>query len=122
MNNRMHNAQNGWQGDRVRTLCLCSAGLLRSPTAAVVLAQHFDRNTRAAGLEESYALIPVDKVLVSWADEVVVMTRQHEQMFKLMFPEYDGVLIRLDIPDRFGYMDPDLVHHIKKEYAEHATG
>ncbi len=119
MNNRMYNAKNPWQGSAVRTLCLCSAGLLRSPTAAVVLAQTFKRNTRAAGLEESYALIPVDQVLVEWADEVVVMTEQHAEMFRVAFPDYDKPLVILGIPDNFGYMDDELVRRIKEKYNEY---
>lgn len=59
MNNRKWNAKNPHQGNFERVLCVCSAGLLRSPTVAVVMAQH-GFNTRAAGLEKDFALIPVD--------------------------------------------------------------
>ena len=49
--NRIANSTNPFQKDYKRVLCVCSAGLLRSPTAAYVLSQApYNYNTRAAGL------------------------------------------------------------------------
>ena len=63
--NRLANTHNHYQGDAKRVLCVCSAGLLRSPTAAFVLSQEpFGFNTRAAGIAEDFALIVVDDVLL----------------------------------------------------------
>lgn len=73
--NRLDNARNEFQGEYKRVLCVCSAGLLRSPTTAVVLSSEpYNFNTRAAGLVREFALVPVDKVLLFWADEIVCMT------------------------------------------------
>ncbi len=72
--NRMHNAGNLHQGQYKKVLCVCSAGLLRSPTTAVVLSKEpYNFNTRAAGCVPDYALIKVDAVLIHWADEIVCM-------------------------------------------------
>jgi predicted protein tyrosine phosphatase len=72
--NRLGNCTNPYQGNTKKVLCVCSAGLLRSPTAAVVLSQEpFNYNTRAAGISTDYALVQVDDVLVTWADEIVCM-------------------------------------------------
>jgi len=72
--NRLANAKNPFQSDRKKVLCVCSAGLLRSPTDAWILSNEpFGFNTRAAGASDEYALIKLDQVLVEWADEVVVM-------------------------------------------------
>lgn len=69
-NNRIFNSGNPNQGDYKRMLCVCSAGLLRSPTTAYVLSQApYNYNTRAAGLVADFALIPVDEVLLRWAEE-----------------------------------------------------
>ena len=55
--NRLANSSNRYQGEYKRVLCVCSAGLLRSPTAALVLSQEpYNFNTRAAGLDEAFAL------------------------------------------------------------------
>lgn len=116
--NRIHNATNPYQGGSKRVLCVCSAGLLRSPTAALVLSQPpFNFNTRAAGLEESYALIPVDEVLVYWAEEIVCMTEQHRILLVTLFPDANSKIVVLAIPDNFRYRSPDLMKLIADQYS-----
>lgn len=117
--NRLYNARNPAQGDHKKVLCVCSAGLLRSPTAAVVLSQPpFNFNTRAAGIEESYALVPVDTVLLKWADEIVCMTDQHADMLEVKMEACGStaMLHVLDIPDNFMYRDPELMGLIAERY------
>ena len=118
--NRKHNSTNPYQGDRWKILCVCSAGLLRSPTVAAILAQEpYNCNTRAVGIEESYALIPLDDVLLNWADQVVVM----DGMMKMRIEElgFDGNIVNFDIPDMFEYMQPELVELVKEQADEHFT-
>ena len=110
--NRLANCHNHFQGKDKRVLCVCSAGLLRSPTAAFVLQREFGYNTRAAGLTTEFALIPVDEVLLEWADEVVVM----EQWMFDQLSQFDGTLICLDIPDQFDRMAPELQQLILDSY------
>jgi predicted protein tyrosine phosphatase len=116
--NRLHNMTNPHQGKYKKVLCVCSAGLLRSPTAAVVLSQPpFDFNTRAAGIEESYALVPVDTVLVNWADEIVCMTNAHARQLELAYPEaVEKTVLVLSIPDSYAYRDPELMKLIAERY------
>lgn len=116
MNNRLHNCKNPYQGEFKKVLCVCSAGLLRSPTAAVVLSQPpFNYNTRACGLYD-YALVMIDKVLVTWADEIVVMSQdQVEAVAKYVDAQQ---IVCLDIPDRFDYRDPELMQLIAQRYTE----
>jgi predicted protein tyrosine phosphatase len=117
MENRAFNASNPHQGKFRRVLCVCSAGLLRSPTVALVLsAEPFNLNTRAAGIEESYALIPVDEVLVNWAEEIVCMTEQHKTMLLDKFPQAARKITVLGIPDNFAYRDPELMKLIAERY------
>lgn len=117
MNNRRHNVTNPYQGNYKRVLCVCSAGLLRSPTAAVVLSQEpFNFNTRAAGLVKEYALVPVDPILLHWADEVVVMESWMGQEIEAM--GFDGDIKCLNIPDNYEYRDPELVELIKEQYVK----
>jgi predicted protein tyrosine phosphatase len=121
MNNRIFNAQNPYQGAFKKVLCVCSAGLLRSPTAAVVLAaEPFNFNTPCAGIEDSYALIPVDEVLLTWADEIVCMTKQHVTMLQDKMDEVKVLrpIKLLSIPDNYAYRDPELMRLIKKAYEE----
>jgi predicted protein tyrosine phosphatase len=119
--NRMYNAGNPSQGEYKKVLCLCSAGLLRSPTAAVVLSQEpFNFNTRAAGLVQEYALILVDSILIHWADEVVCMTAEQEAMLKES--GCTKPIICLNIEDNFEYRDPKLMKLIAKNYKAASQG
>jgi len=105
--------------DYKRVLTVCSGGCLRSPTAAVVLAQDpFNFNTRAAGLTTEFAIVVVDDILMEWADEIVVMESWMENQIRNKWEE-DGQtlpIVVLDIPDKFAYRDPALMQMIKDRY------
>jgi len=116
MMNKLANCHNMFQGEAKKVLCVCSAGLLRSPTMATVLAEEYGYNTRAAGITEEYALIDVTDVLVEWADEIVVAEEGIGEKLCAKFPGTS--YISLAIPDRFAYMDSELVKIIKRNYKE----
>ena len=130
MMNRLGNAKNPHQTAAKRVLCLCSAGLLRSPTAANVLHSEYGFNTRAAGVTQEYALIPVDSALLYWADEIVcvepsVMNRLFDGLDET-FDEDDKEFLRrkitvLNIPDAFEWNDPKLRNLIVEQYQEAST-
>lgn len=112
--------KNPYQGNFHRVLCVCSAGCLRSPTAAVVLAaEPYNFNTRAAGVDEEYAIIPVTETLLEWADEIVCMDDRHAQnilaRLKKIGLERKPVKV-LGIPDDFEYRNPELIEFIKNAY------
>lgn len=114
--NRLYTAGNPYQGASKKVLCVCSAGILRSPTAAYVLSgEPFNFNTRSAGIMKHYALIPVDKILLHWADEIVCMTKEHEEELARLT---DKPIRCLNIPDDFAYRDPTLVRMIRERYQE----
>lgn len=121
--NRLYNAGNPAQGSFKKVLTVCSAGLLRSPTAALVLSQEpFNYNTRSAGVIADYALIVVDDVLATWADEIVCMTKEHERELKKKLEKWKITkpVYCLNIPDNFSYRDAELMSIIKTNY-EKAT-
>ena len=108
-------AQNQYQdfGTYPRVLCVCSGGVLRSPTVAWLLCQPpYNRNTRSAGSHDEYALIPVDQVLLDWADEVVFVNPENHKRVKERF-KIRGEVYVLPIPDSFAYRDPRLVDSIR---------
>lgn len=110
--NQMANASNQWQNDAKRVLCVCSAGLLRSPTLAEYLTKEYGYNTRACGTSEEYALIPISEALVHWADLVVFVNEENYadvQDEKIL--SHKKVVV-LDLPDEFGRNDPELLEHI----------
>ncbi len=119
MMNRLGNTKNPYQGQYKKVLCVCSAGLLRSPTTAVILSQEpFNYNTRAAGVSSEYALVQVDQVLLEWADEVVCMEPDHQLLLERLMEKTGTVkpIICLKVPDRFRYRDPKLMEMIKESY------
>lgn len=123
--NRIANAHNMYQRKEhhKRVLCVCSAGLLRSPTAAFVLSSEPYRfNTRAAGITPEFALVPVDDVLLEWADEIVCMSfEQAEELKSRVNPLTNKKIVCLDIPDQFAYRDPKLIEMIRSRYDEAAV-
>ena len=117
--NRMANSSNPFQGNSRRVVCCCSAGLLRSPTAAVVLNTEMGWNTRSCGLEDNFAPIKLDKTLAYWADMFVVMTDEHKEMLERKlegfgFKPTEFEIKVLGIEDSFRYMDPELIGKIVK--------
>lgn len=119
--NRQSVIANPYQGQYKRVLCVCSGGVLRSPTAAWVLSNApWNYNTRIAGTED-YALVKVDEALIIWAQEIVCMTEDHELKLKALLDLYrrKRPIVRLNIPDEFAYRDPTLVEMITKAYSAH---
>ncbi len=126
MMNRIANCNNPYQGNFKKVLCVCSAGLLRSPTAAVVLSQApYDYNTRAVGVHTEYALTPIEEVHLHWADEVVCMEKWQadavEQMIDAIesargFPSGPPRVMVLGIEDSHPYRSPELMKQIREAY------
>lgn len=110
--NQLANISNPFQGDSKKVLCVCSAGLLRSPTLASVLNQEFGYNTRSVGTAKDFALIPLTEALIHWCDEIVFVD---EDCKDYLTPEMreeislsEAKEITLDVPDNYSYDDPTL--------------
>jgi predicted protein tyrosine phosphatase len=119
---RLQNCHNRYQGDYPRVLCVCSAGLLRSPTIAWVLSNPpYNCNVRVAGTSEVYALVPVDEVLLTWADHIVCASKEvadaviRKVVQEDTQPAYKAKIWELDLPDRFEFRDLELVYMIKTQ-------
>lgn len=103
--------KNEAQGRYLRVLFVCSAGLLRSPTAAKV-AGEFNINARAAGSLPYLALIPVSANLVIWAEKLVFMNRENFEQTLEIFngePDFVGAInnksVVWNIEDHYDYND-----------------
>lgn len=109
---------NPYQGEFKRVLCVCSGGVLRSPTTAWILSNlPYNYNTRSCGTED-YALVKLDEALLEWADEIVVMTKEHGNKVKRALNGDTTPVVCLDIPDNFAYRDEKLQELIRKAYEE----
>ena len=105
---------NPYQGSDFKALFVCSAGLLRSATAANLFAKK-GWNTRGCGSEE-YALIRLSKNLIAWADKIFFMQKSNYLAAQFTFRQHEDALevlrrkaIVLDIEDSFPYNHPELI-------------
>jgi len=117
--NRMAVTTNPFQGDYKKVLCVCSAGLLRSPTAAFVLSNPpFNFNTRSVGITTEFALIPLDEALLFWSQEIVCMENWQKERIETLLREANlkRPVINLSIDDRHSYRDPELMRLVREQY------
>ena len=73
----------------------------------------FNFNTRAVGLDSSFAIIPISDVLLEWADEIVTFEPSHELRLKQLT---DKPIKTLGIADMYEYRNPELMELIKNRY------
>lgn len=120
--NQLANVGNPFQGKAKKVLCICSAGLLRSPTLANVLHRQLGFNTRAVGSCQEYALIPISQALIWWADEIVFVNQENfDDLGDLEKLEIEDVGVKvtvLDVHDDFDWNDPELQALLLEEYME----
>ena len=100
----------------MKLLFICSANLMRSPTAEKIFSSHEGIEATSAGINAD-AETPVSADLVEWADVVVAMEQHHARFLQENF----GYLLRrkrvavLGIADRYEFMDPELVEILKQK-------
>jgi predicted protein tyrosine phosphatase len=83
--------------------------------AEVLSQEPYNFNTRACGFVTDYALIPLDDVLLHWADEIVVV---NEEIGSKIALKTKKPIINLDIKDEYEFRHPKLVELIKERYDE----
>lgn len=111
--------RSSYEGSTPRWLFVCSAGLLRSPTCARIAQQLYDVNARSCGVH-NWALIPLTLDLITWAERVVFVDETCYLAAKTSYTragvwdEFQDRCEYWQIPDRFHYMDPELVAVITK--------
>ncbi|MBA2611215.1 MAG: protein tyrosine phosphatase [Bacteroidetes bacterium] len=95
-------------------LFICSRNQWRSPTAEAIYKDNHGVNVRSAGTEPS-ARIKLSAKTILWADIIFVMEKKHKQRMIDKFPieVEDKMIIILDIPDEYQFMDPELIEDIK---------
>ena len=115
--NRAFVVGNSAQGEFPRVLCVCSASVLRSPTAAWVFSNPpFNFNTRCCGVDDDYALIKLDAALIMWAEYAIVCMESWQSQLVEDACKFVGVerdIYSLNIPDDYNYRDPALVKMIE---------
>jgi predicted protein tyrosine phosphatase len=94
----------------INALFVCGRNRLRSPTAAQVFAEWSGVETDSAGLNPD-AEVALSSEHLDWADIVFVMERKQAAKLRAQFAKQLKAkrLVCLDIPDRFSFMQPELV-------------
>jgi len=110
---------NECQGSATRVVFVCSAGMLRSATAAKV-AICMGMNARACG-SENYALVPLSVNLINWAEKIYFVNNYNIVSSRDTFYDDKDTLSQLnekavvwDIEDIYNYDEPQLVRIITK--------
>lgn len=101
-------------------LFICGKNRRRSPTAEQIFSNHPDIEVASAGVSVD-ADVLVTPELIEWADLIFVMEKAHRTKLSTRFrPNLKGTkVICLDIPDRYGFMDPELIAQIRSKAGRH---
>jgi predicted protein tyrosine phosphatase len=107
---RLPEAMRESAGRPIRTLFICHHNRKRSATAERIFGKDPSLDVRSAGTS-SDALVQVNRRMLDWADIVFVMDDDLRRQLAAMFPGHAGVqeALCLDIPDRYHFLDPELV-------------
>ena len=102
----------------MKWLFVCSRNRWRSPTAERLFDGAPGIQARSAGTEAG-ARVRVNARLLGWADVIFCMERRHLQRLRERLPDaLEGKEIHvLDIPDDYGFMDPELVETLRAALA-----
>jgi predicted protein tyrosine phosphatase len=104
----------------MNVLFVCSQNRLRSPTAEHLFADWPGVSTASAGTNLS-AEQPLTPELVEWADLICVMEAEHRSRLRSRFREHlrDQRIVCLRIPDRYRYMQPELMELLLDRVSPH---
>lgn len=118
--NQLVNVSNAYQGKKPKILFVCSAGILRSPTAANKIHKELGLNTRACGSSKDFALIPISEALIQWADEIVFVNQDNlddlDKEEKDLISCLDKIISVLNVPDEHDWGSKELEYAIFDQF------
>jgi len=94
----------------LRVLFVCRLNRNRSATAERLFCKRKDLDVRSAGTNDE-ARVRVNRRMMDWADVIFAMDSEERDNLKRMFPGHASLsrIVCLDIPDQFGFNDPELL-------------
>lgn len=101
--------------EKIHVLFICSRNQWRSPTAERIWKDHPQVMPRSAGTSPN-ARHPVSADDIRWAHVILVMEHKHRSRLVAEYArlmEHKPVHV-LDIPDDYGFMDPELVAELEQ--------
>jgi predicted protein tyrosine phosphatase len=103
-----------------KLLFICSRNRWRSPTAETIFHGQDGMQARSAGTELG-ARIKVTVGHLGWADLIFVMEKKHLRRLRAKYPEelVGKRVVCLNIPDDYGFMQPELVDRLQAVVTPH---
>jgi predicted protein tyrosine phosphatase len=107
----------------MKLLFVCSRNRLRSPTAEAVFSAYEGVEVLSAGTNPD-AGNPVSLDLIEWADLVFAMESAHRRRLQKRFRRalHAKRIVVLGIPDKYQYMEPELVRILEGKVAPYLLG
>ena len=104
------------RGVRKNVLFLCSQNKLRSPPAGAIFCERAGIEVDSAGLNND-AEVVLSPEQIEWADLILVMETEHRARLNKKYHKHlAGKRIAvLNIPDNYGYMDPELIRLLESK-------
>jgi predicted protein tyrosine phosphatase len=104
----------------LRVLFVCRLNRHRSATAERLFCKRPDLDVRSAGTNED-AMVQVNERMLEWADIIFAMDEEEHANLNNMFPNHPalGRIVCLEIPDVFGFNDPELVRLLEERVPAH---
>jgi predicted protein tyrosine phosphatase len=104
----------------LHVLFICRQNRRRSATAERIFGKDPRLDVRSAGTEQG-ALVPVNIRMLEWADVIFTMDDHQKRTLERNFPSHAAVetVICLNIPDRYLFLDPELVRLLEEGAAPH---
>jgi predicted protein tyrosine phosphatase len=106
--------------NKIRLLFVCTSNILRSPTAENIYKNDIRFEVLSCGTDKDARVI-ICKPLIQWADFIICMEKEHEDMVNATAGKYwDYQTPRLknyilSIKDDYDYMQPELIELIKEK-------
>ncbi len=104
----------------MRVLFVCKLNRKRSATAERIFGKDPALEARSAGTSAD-ALVRVNARMLEWADVIFIMDGEQRQDLARMFPGHAAFdkVVCLEIPDRYEFLDPELVSLLRERTAAH---
>lgn len=101
-------------------LFICGKNKHRSPTAEEIFNEYEDIEVRSAGINND-AVCKVSVEDIQWATDIFVMENSQRRKINNKFKDYlkDKKIVVLNIPDKYTYMDPELVTVLRNKVARY---
>jgi len=102
----------------IKILFVCSQNQLRSPTAERIFSKYKNLDVKSAGLHDD-AEVVISGEYIEWAEYIFVMEDIHKYKLVNKYSEYikDQKIVCLQIPDKYAYMDEELIKILKRRVA-----